>query len=99
MSRIPRTLNTFGDVFASTELPPRYRLMALALLHASGGRNPVKVSLEVLGASCGTSRQSARNTIRLMERDGWMTVEYGSMVGQPNTYCLDLDRIRGEVAS
>lgn len=97
MSRIPRTLSVFDDAFANGPLRVRNRMMMVALIYEGGGQQDVTVTLDRLRHLTGTTtRQSCRNTLKVLRDSGWLTVTYGSDMGHPNTYHLNLARLRGE---
>jgi hypothetical protein len=96
MSRIPRTMHLTDAVWYCGPTRGRTRLMLLALLNAGGGNPDVTVTLERLNRmTCTVTRKSARDTLRMLERDGWLTIDYDSSYGA-NTYTLNLDRLRGD---
>jgi hypothetical protein len=97
MSRIPRTLHLSDAVWRIGPTRGRNRFMLLALLHEGGGQADVKVTHDRLcHLTCTATKKSARDTLRLLEADGWLTIEYQWPAGAPNTYHLNLDRLRGE---
>jgi len=69
------------------------RLMLLAIADHADDSGAAFPGVERLARKCCVTLRPAQNTIRALERDGWMTVEVGGGRNNTNHYQINLDRL------